>query len=368
MALREMPPPTPQRLKAMVSEGMGLGARVLALEPLEGDASDRRYFRLRLSGATSPTAVLMQLSSPGPELPEDLPYLSVRAYLEELGLGVPSLYAYYPRPGLLLLEDLGDLTMERALLHPGRRDEVRARFRWAYRQALELLLALQIRASPPGEGEQGRSVALRRAFDVETFVRELNYTLEHAVRGLLGLKLNEGELQQHFTRLSEAMFEGPMVFTHRDFHSRNLMLRGEELLMVDFQDARLGPRHYDLASLLYDSYVCLGEELRAELLRYYMRRWRALAGETWDGDKFLHAFRCAALQRNLKAIGTFASLRARKGTDRYLRYIPPTAAYIRQHLDLLPEMEPLARALERALRGWEGLRGVAHERVARVDL
>ncbi len=365
MALREQPPPTPQRLRAMVSEGMGLGARVLALEPMEGDASDRRYFRLRLYGASSPTAVLMQLSGPGPELPEELPYLSVRAYLEELGLGVPRLYVYRPWPGLILLEDLGGLTLERALLHPGRKAEVRARLRWAYRQALELLLRLQLQASPRGGVGEGRCSALRRAFDVGTFVAELNYTLEHAVRSLLGLSLKE--LERGFAQLSEAMLEGPMVFTHRDFHSRNLMLRGEELFMVDFQDARLGPRPYDLASLLYDSYICLEEELREELLRYYSRRWRALTGEVWDEDKFLYAFRCAALQRNLKAIGTFASMRARKSTDRYLRYIPPTVAYIRHHLSLLPEMEPLAGALEPALRGWERLRGVTHERVAPLD-
>ncbi len=369
MALREKLPPTPQRLHTVVSEGMGPDARVLEVEPLEGDASDRRFFRLRLYGAPARTVVLMQLSGPGPEFPGELPYLSVRAYLEGLGLGVPRLfYLYHPWPGLILLEDLGDLTLERALLHPGRRAELRARFRWAYRQALELLLRLQLRASPREAKAEASCSALRRSFDVKTFVGELNYTLEHAVRGLLGLKLKEGKLGEHFTRLSEAMFEGPMVFCHRDFHSRNLILRGDELLMVDFQDARLGPRNYDLASLLYDSYILLGEEFRAELLRYYLRRLRALTGESPDEEGFSRAFRCAALQRNLKAVGTFASMRVRKATDRYLRYIPHTASCIRQHLGLLPEMEPLAKALEPALMGWERLRGISHERVARLDL
>jgi N-acetylmuramate 1-kinase len=138
----------------------------------------------------------------------------------------------------------------------------------------------------------------------------------------------------------------PRVFTHRDYHSRNLMVYQERLRLIDFQDARLGPCQYDLASLLYDSYVVLPADLRAELLTYYLEHKATTAGASLESESFLLIFDYMCLQRNLKALGTFAFQTVVKCTSRYLEAIPPTLSYIQEHLCRHPELRELRELLE----------------------
>ena len=118
------------------------------------------------------------------------------------------------------------------------------------------------------------------------------------------------------------------VLCHRDFHSRNLMVKGERLYMVDFQDARMGAFTYDLASLLRDSYVDLPEDLVTELADFF----REVTRLTESHEAFMAAFTQTSLQRNIKAIGTFASQAVLRGNTSYLENIPRTLAHIRANL------------------------------------
>ena len=131
--------------------------------------------------------------------------------------------------------------------------------------------------------------------------------------------------------------EPESVFAHRDFHSRNLLVHQSEIVMVDFQDSLLAPRYYDLASLAYDSYLDLGRA--REIL---------LAGREWT-DNERRQLRLTALQRNIKALGTFAYQTYSCHHHAYARYIPRTLRHIRGHLRELadPELEVLSRYLLR---------------------
>jgi aminoglycoside/choline kinase family phosphotransferase len=135
------------------------------------------------------------------------------------------------------------------------------------------------------------------------------------------------------------------VLCHRDYHSRNLMLSQGQLYLIDFQDARMGPDTYDLASLLRDSYVDLPEDFVAERLEEF--RQRAVPGES--RDTFLRRFELMSIQRNLKALGTFGYMSTSRGTDVYLPYVPRTLANARRNLVRHPELSGLHRALARHL-------------------
>jgi len=193
-------------------------------------------------------------------------------------------------------------------------------------------------------------VGLSYAFDTETFFRELGFFLQHAVEGLWGRKLSgvvRRELDSRFLGLCREVAAYPHVFTHRDYHSRNLMVCGGELAVLDFQDARLGPVTYDLVSLLRDAYVPLEPAVQRQMVAHYLDLCREAGGIPLpDGDDFRQAFLRTGLQRNLKALGTFAYQAHVMGRQRYLESIPHTLALVRLALDEDPDLAPLARVLE----------------------
>lgn len=304
-----------------------------AVEPLSGDASTRRYFRVACGGATAVLAL-----HPEPFEPARLPFLELRELLAGWGLPVPDLIEADGESGILLLEDLGDRTLQLALLEgvgAGRRSEL-------YREAIDQLATLQREAQ---RGPHGAS-CFRVAFDVEKLSWELHYFEKHFLEGLRGCRLSvedRSALAQSFLRIAEEMASWPRVLCHRDFHSRNLMLHSGRLVWLDFQDARLGPSTYDLVSLLRDAYVELPEELVEDMLEEF--RQRSVAGEARDAFR-LH-FELTTLQRTLKALGTFGYMAAVRDNRVYLQYVPRTLAAVRAELVRHRELESLRRVLAR---------------------
>ena len=125
------------------------------------------------------------------------------------------------------------------------------------------------------------------------------------------------------------------MLCHRDYHSRNLMLSAGDLYIIDFQDARMGPDTYDLVSLLRDSYVDLTEGTVDELIAHFVALRREGAPSThdaaWEAD-FRRRFDMMALQRNLKALGTFGYQTTVRGNPVYIQYIPRTLRYAKANL------------------------------------
>ena len=297
--------------------------------PLSGDASTRRYYRL--SGPQG-TSILSLHVEP---FDEDLPFIVMRRLIASWGLPVPAIVEQDGPRGILLLEDLGDVTLQEALRETSapQREEF-------YRTAVEQVVTLQREAA---RGPQ-RSACFQVGFDIEKLAWELHYFLKHFLEGHRGANLSVEDrsvLSESFHRLSEEIASWPRVLCHRDYHSRNLMVQGERLVWIDFQDARMGPATYDLVSVLRDSYVDVEEEFLEERAEEF--RQKALPGE--HREVFRRRFDLMSVQRNLKALGTFGYQASVKGNRVYLPYIPRTLVSARRNLSRYPELGPLWRVL-----------------------
>jgi aminoglycoside/choline kinase family phosphotransferase len=308
------------------------GRAALSVEPLAGDASTRRYYRVL--AASQPTVVALY---PEPFAYQEMPFAVVRGLLAGYGLPVPRILDHEGALGVLVLEDLGDLTLQELL-----RTASATAVEELYREAVDQLVLLQAEAA---RGPQKAS-CFQVAFDIEKLSWELHYFEKHFLEGHRGCELtveDRATLAEAFHRLAAELASWPRVLCHRDFHSRNLMRHQGALHWIDFQDARMGPATYDLVSLLRDSYVDLPEPLVAE--RGEAFRQRALPGEA--RETFLRRFELTSVHRNLKALGTFGFMASVRGNAVYLPYIPRTLAHVRRNLLRHPELAGLQRVLAR---------------------
>jgi hypothetical protein len=305
------------------------GAAVVALS---GDASTRRYYRLQLPDRSFVLALY-----PEPFEPAELSYLTVRTLLESHGLPVPGTEDVDGGRGVVLQEDLGDETLQ-ALL----KDASPARTAELYREAVDRIAQLQLRAA---QGPQN-AACFQIAFDIEKLSWELHYFQKHFLEGLRAADLtveDRSVLSEAFHQLSQEIASWPRVLCHRDYHSRNLMAHGGRLVWIDFQDARMGPASYDLASLLRDAYVDLPEELQEDL----KERFRQQAAPDEPREVFRRRYDLMCVQRNLKTLGTFGFMATVRQNPVYMQYVPRTAAHARKNLARYPELERLWRTLAR---------------------
>jgi hypothetical protein len=300
--------------------------------PLSGDASTRRYYRV-VDGGTSYVLALY----PEPFVAEELSYLSVHGLLEGYGLPVPATVDVDAGRGIVLQEDLGERTLQAVLEGAGEAERTEL-----YREAVDEVGQLQMRAA---QGPQ-KLDCFRIAFDIEKLSWELHYFLKHFLEGRRGCDLtveDRATLSEAFHELSHEIASWPRVLCHRDYHSRNLMPHRGRLYWIDFQDARMGPATYDLASLLRDAYVDVPEDLREEL----KERFRQKATPDEPREVFRRRFDLMCVQRNLKALGTFGFMATVRQNPVYLPYIPRNLAHARHNLSRYPELERLWRTLAR---------------------
>ncbi len=293
------------------------------LEVVAGDASHRRYFRLRLGDAS-----YILVDAP-PRTEKNAEFLAVRALLEKAGITVPALLGSDLEQGFLLLGDLGD----RLLLPELDAGNVGERYRGAF--DILLKLARLAPASPDWP-----------AYDEALLSEELSRFPEWFVGRLLGQGLGSGG-EQAWNALCGLLIESalaqPRVLVHRDFHSRNLMLQpGGELAVIDFQDAVVGPITYDLVSLLRDCYIRWpAADVESWALEYRDRLVEAGIVEPLDDGSFIRWFDLMGLQRHLKVLGTFARLYLRDDKTAYLDDLPLVLAYVGEILEKYRESIPV---------------------------
>lgn len=310
------------------------------IELLAGDASDRRFVRVRPE--RSPPRVLVVHT--GPIDPAALPLLQVAALFRRLPVPVPAVLDTDAELGIVVLEDLGDETLEALLSRlPPREHEAR------YREAVALIATIQQGGHRLAGGAAAAAEPFRLAFDTAKLRWELGFFLEHFVAGYRRQALTpaaRGALETEFRTLAAEMAGEPRVLCHRDFHSRNLMTRRGRLYVIDFQDARMGPDTYDLVSLLRDAYARLDAESVDRLIAHF----QALAGIA-DGDALRRRFRRTTVQRTLKALGTFGHQIAVRGNDRYRTAVPVAAGYVRDVTGRDPRYRRLHELLASVLDG-----------------
>ncbi len=301
-------------------ERSGLAEKSPRVVPLTGDASDRRYFRILLPDAQ--TIVLSLYSTPFQF--ETLSFVNVARLLAKMPVPIPDVLGHAEDLGVLALQDLGDVTLQ---AHLGAATP--AEHAALYRQSVALIATLQKRGA---ELESSEFLPYAIAFDVEKLTWEMDFFTKHFLEAYRGVTFTDDQRTALRTELSGMIQElagEPRVLCHRDYHSRNLMLRGDDLYIIDFQDARMGPDTYDLVSLLRDSYVDLPEQTVESLIAYFL----ALKGETGRQQEFRRRFDVMALQRNLKALGTFGYQTTARRNPVYIQYIPRTLKYVRDNLE-----------------------------------
>lgn len=315
-----------------------LASRVTTVMPLTGDASDRRYFRVLMKGEPPIVLALHQ----GPIEFEKMPFVAIARLLRQIPVPVPAILHHSNELGVLGLEDLGDVTLQ---AHLGATTP--AEHAALYRQAVSFIAHMQQR------GEELRSPEYppyQIAFDVEKLTWELEFFVKHYLLAYKGAALSEAlreALRGEWSAIVEELAGEPRVLCHRDYHSRNLMWHGGSLFIIDFQDARMGPDTYDLASLLRDAYVDLAAPQVDELIAFFL----ALKGlrRAEDQAEFRRRFDLMALQRNLKALGTFGYMTTGRNNTVYIQYIPRTLSHVKANLAKYPRFARLRELLDQWL-------------------
>jgi aminoglycoside/choline kinase family phosphotransferase len=318
--------------------------------PLAADASTRRYWRARWGTANSrrPASCVIMLGEPwsDPEIPD---FLTVGKHLRASGVCVPRVYGALPAQGAMFLEDFGDLT----LAAHWRQTAAAERLAWG-RRAVDELVKLHTVGS---QEVDPACPAFRLAFDVPKLLSELQFFRQHAIEGLWNQKLTDAErdeLDEAFGPLCTLLASQPRYFCHRDYHGWNIMVRDRTVGVLDFQDARMGPLPYDLVSLVCDRGTAgvLGPEVVRALIDHYLYRLHAEAGPVARRHDFLELFDYVAVQRGLKAVGTFAYMTVVHGRRQYLPYIAPTLIYIEFLMRRRSLLRPLAHLLHRYVPSW----------------
>ncbi|MDF2692276.1 MAG: Phosphotransferase involved in threonylcarbamoyladenosine t(6)A37 formation in tRNA [Labilithrix sp.] len=323
----------------------------LSLVAMPGGASTRRYFRLTLPAGKSAVAMFV----PEGGRPEEVqkahdsarwPFLEVRDLLAEHGVDVPEILAEDTAHGWLVIEDLGDETLANWLLkNPGDREGL-------YRKAVTDLARAQgeLASLPAG------CVVSNRTFDFDL----LRWEIEHFREWGLDARdkpLTNDDLAKWSgiaDRLARRVAELPSGFVHRDYQSRNIMVvpapSGPRLVWIDFQDALLGPRVYDLVALLNDSY----QEFDRAFVEVRLAEYAAAAALPRESlGSLLDEFDLVTVQRKLKDAGRFVFIDRQKGNASFLKFVTPTIAKVAGALDRLaphdPDMAELRDILKRTL-------------------
>jgi aminoglycoside/choline kinase family phosphotransferase len=285
------------------------------VEPLDGDASFRRYFRVRRGERT---AMLMDAPPPNED---PTPFLRAARWLDANGMRAPHIYAENLDRGLVLLEDFGPARM-RDYLDQWPDDE-----REIYRAAVDALVALH--GLPPGPFLD---------YDLAEYQREARLLVDWYCPAQ-NLYVDGHGYGAAWEQVLHPLLgrQRPGVTVLRDYHAENIMLLGalEKQGLLDFQDALIGHPAYDLVSLLQDARRDVSTQLEIEMFDHYVR------ASGVDGETFLADYARLGAQRNAKIVGIFVRLWKRDGKPRYLDYIPRVWKMLERDLSH-PALAPVA--------------------------
>jgi len=301
---------------------------------LAGDASNRRYYRVVIE---TQSWVLMRWE---PFDPENYPFLSVLNHFAKNGVNVPKVVSMSPKEGLVLLEDLGDLTLERKFWE-SQSQEGSIDF---YEMAIDEIVKIH----HPATLNKSDCTAFKIEFNTEKFMWEMNYGRDNLIAGILKFGFSDSlskELNNIFLDICTKLDKEPKRIAHRDYHSRNLMIKLDQINVIDFQDARLGPIQYDLVSLMRDSYVDMNDSMANTLIDMYLAKSKEYLPKDFSREHFDRIYELQSIQRCFKACGSFASFYHQRQDHRYLKYLPGTLRRVMKAINEFPEYKVFADIL-----------------------
>lgn len=283
--------------------------------------SDRKYYRFN---DTEKSAVLMVCSLDDPDFERHIEYTE---FFRRHSLPVPEMFSADKTQKQALFEDLGDLSLY-SWLKCRRGPEVTEDI---YSKLLDILVKLHTAVSRKSAECQ---LLCSRVFDYKHLRWETSYFLERFVAGIAGITIrDELRLQAELRMLAKSVVSFPKAIVHRDFQSQNIMInRDGTPRLIDYQGARVGPPAYDLASVLWDPYFRLEEDMRERLVCSYIEKIRAGLSSDVDSDfvedKFRHSLLLCRLQRHMQALGAYGFLSKVKGKKYFLKHIPQAMEYL----------------------------------------
>jgi aminoglycoside/choline kinase family phosphotransferase/dTDP-glucose pyrophosphorylase len=326
---------SPDRFRDAVVDAMAPGAfrtafggdqdRGFRCRRLSGDGSDRGWYRLtagRHRLIMADHGITTRL--PGSEVNA---FVQIGTHLRRCGLPVPRIYAHDAFSGLVFVEDLGSRHLQQAVL----RNPNATRIETRYRRVIDTLLDLTAKAA---DGFDPEWTCQSRAYDSALILeKECRYFVEAFLNGYLEMAVTFDEMAAEFDDLARHTLEhGVAGLIHRDFQSRNILIRDNRHYLIDFQGARSGPVQYDLASLLIDPYAGLGRNLQERLLHYAAGQAEKRLHSHPDPKRFIRGYRYCAVTRNLQMLGAFGYLSRVKQKTAFETWIPPAAAMLADHL------------------------------------
>ena len=290
--------------------------------------SDRRYYRVKEGNKTS---VLMQCSNDDTDFERHIEY--TRFFLDH-AIPVPALISSDPVKSEAYFEDGGDSSLYTYLKCHFEYKETES----LYKKVLDALLLIHTKAT---ENVSCCPLLEKRIFDYDHFRWETAYFIENFLR-----VQTTPSLKEELHKLACKADSFPKTIIHRDFQSQNIMVvKGDKILIIDYQGARIGPPAYDLASLLWDPYSRLDDGMREHLAGYYIDQMKRLNptithGDQFDEKAFRESLLTCRLQRHMQALGAYGFLSSKKGKKYFLRYVPEGLHLLKEDISLSQDEYP----------------------------
>ena len=303
------------------------------ITPIEKGGSDRKFYRVRCS--PEQTIILVKYNL---EREENRHYVEIAEFLAEHHIRGPRIYFHDPAEGLIWIEDLGKSDLW------SYREESWLVRRAFYESALGEIVKLHCLPEEAGSAIQKN---LPAAFDAALYRWEQNYFFENCLGRYFGVeekKLSEVTALPALHEIAERLGQRPRVLVHRDFQSQNIIMRNAQAHLIDFQGMRPGLAEYDLASMLFDTYVTLSRAECEELLAAYEAKRNAAINPL--SAQFHEIFRLCGIQRLMQALGAYGFLGLVKGNKTFLNHIPAAMTSLRSLVGEIDELGHLRAVLD----------------------
>lgn len=298
-------------------------------QPLPPTASKRNYFRIKSSNYTA-------MGAHNPNYKENNAFISISRFLLNEEIHVPEIYLTDLKNNIYLLEDLGDKTLFSFIREKSQHCEAPFELKRILRDTLKKLAWIQIMC---GKKMDFSVCYPYRKFSEESILWDMNYFRKQFI-DQIKIPYHAEKLQKDFQQFADFIMQADNDYLmYRDFQSRNIMLHHNELYFIDYQGMRKGPLQYDVASFLFQARAALPEDIREEMLEYYIKTASLLA--PLNKKEFLQFYYPVALVRVLQTLGAYGLRGLKEGKQHFIKSIPPAL----KNLYLLKEKNQLTAEL-----------------------
>lgn len=330
-----------------VSESEMLGAdENEGLVLLGTGGSDRKYYRQRTEQLSAvaqadriqktKTIVIVRYPQNDPDFHRHIEHTK---FFRRHNIPVPELFDVNPEEMTAIFEDIGDLSLYSWLKCPREPRQIED----MYKMVLDIAVSIHTTAA---RHIHECPLVQERIFDYEHFRWESEYFIERFVRHVKKVDIeNISALNEELNILAQQADAYPKTLIHRDFQSQNIMIAKDFPRLIDYQGARIGPPAYDIASMLWDPYVRLDDNIRNRLLEYYIERIERAADYRFNRNAFIESLLLCRLQRHMQALGAYGFLSFTKGKKYFLKHIPEGFRLLKECIMLLETEYPVLRGL-----------------------